>query len=263
MRLALIGDICGHAGRNVLADNLRRIRTEHGLDFIVANAENAAGGMGVTPDVSEELLDLGIHVLTSGNHIWAKRDIYEYLDETDRLLRPANYPQGAPGHGWGVFRESGLPEVAVINLQGRVFMPPVDCPFRTADSIMGELEGGPSIRIVDFHAEATSEKLCMGWYLNGRVTAVLGTHTHVQTADAHVLPGGETGYITDVGMTGAMNSVLGMKKEQALRRFLTGLPGRFEPAKKNPAIMGAVVDVDEATGRCTGIYRLHVSGTEF
>jgi len=257
LRLAFLGDICARAGRQALRSRLGNIISEFSLDIVLANAENAAGGMGVTPEVAEELFDMGIHLLTSGNHIWRHRDIYPYLEENPNLLRPLNYPKGAPGRGWHVYVKSGFPDVAVLNLQGRVFMPPVDCPFVAADRALAEINDDIRVRIVDFHAEATSEKVAMGWYLDGRVSAVLGTHTHIQTADEHVLPGG-TGYMTDLGMTGAINSVLGMKKGPVLRRFLTGLPERFSPAAKNAAIMGVLLDLDSSTGLCKTIERLRV-----
>ncbi len=257
MRIMLIGDICGRSGRQVLARRLPGIVLENRVDFVVANAENAAGGIGLTPDIADEILSYGVHVLTSGNHIWKKREIYSYLEEQRLLLRPCNYPPGAPGRGWGIFDLPGRPRVAVINVQGRVFMSPVDCPFRAVEAALSEIGDSARIHIVDIHAEATSEKAAMGWFLDGRVSAVLGTHTHVQTADERILPGG-TGYITDVGMTGSLNSVLGMKKDIALRRFLTGLPERFEPARKHPAVMGVVVEVDPQTGRCTEVTRFRV-----
>ena len=257
MNLAFLGDICGRAGRLALRKRLTKLKSDLSIDLVIANAENAAGGMGITPEVADELFDIGIQILTSGNHIWKKREIYPYLDENPNLLRPLNYPEGVPGRGSNVYRISGFPDLAIINLQGRVFMPPVDCPFLAADRTLAGMQDGPLLRIVDFHAEATSEKVAMGWFLDGRVSAVLGTHTHVQTADEHVLPGG-TAYITDLGMTGAVNSILGMKKEPALRRFLTGLPERFYPSKKNPVIMGVVLDLDPATGKCNSIQRLRV-----
>ncbi|MBI4774852.1 MAG: TIGR00282 family metallophosphoesterase [Deltaproteobacteria bacterium] len=257
MKLAFFGDICGSAGRQALRKRLNDLKSEFSIDIVLANAENAAGGMGVTPEVADELFDMGIHVLTSGNHIWKQREIYPYLDENPNLLRPLNYPDGVPGRGLNVYRKAGIPEVAVINLQGRVFMPPVDCPFLAAERALAEMNDGPRVRIIDFHAEATSEKVAMGWFLDGRVSAVLGTHTHIQTADEQVLPGG-TGYITDLGMTGSVNSILGMKKGPVLHRFLTGLPERFSPARKNPVIMGALLHLDPSTGACRSIQRLRV-----
>jgi len=257
LKLAFFGDICGRAGRQALRNRLSELKSEYSIDIVLANAENAAGGMGVTPEVADELFDMGIHVLTSGNHIWKQREVYAYLDENPNLLRPLNYPDGAPGRGLHVYRKSGFPDMAIINLQGRVFMPPVECPFLAADRALAGIKDGPLLRIVDFHAEATSEKVAMGWFLDGRVSAVLGTHTHIQTADEQILPGG-TGYVTDVGMTGSVNSVLGMKKGPVLRRFLTGLPERFSPARKNPVIMGALLHLDPSTGTCKSISRLRV-----
>ncbi len=263
MKFAFLGDICGRAGRRAVRECIPRIRRLYGVDLILGNAENSAGGMGVTPEIADELLDAGIQVLTSGNHIWQKREIYDYLNRTPELLRPYNYPHGAPGRGWGLFPTGGGGEFLVVNLQGRVFMPPVDCPFQAMEALLGEdiEKESPKIRIVDLHAEATSEKIAMGWFLDGRVSVVLGTHTHVQTADERILPEG-TGYITDVGMSGSVNSVLGMKKEGAIRRFVTGLPERLEPAKKNVVVMGIVFEVDESTGKCKHIERFQMSEEE-
>lgn len=231
MKILFIGDIFASPGRRAVAEHLPRLVQEENIDLTVANAENAAGGFGLTPAVAEELFALGLDVLTSGNHIWDKREIYDYLAEQPRLLRPANYPDELPGRGVWVGRaRNGVP-VAVINLQGRTYMPPIDCPFRKADEILPSLDPAVKVRIVDFHAEVTSEKMAMGWYLDGRVSAVLGTHTHVPTADARVLPQG-TAYQTDVGMTGPYESVIGVKADAVVRRFLTGLPVRFEPAKR-------------------------------
>lgn len=231
------------------------------IDLVVANAENAAAGFGVTADVVAELLDAGVDVLTSGNHIWDKKESLPILDQEPHLLRPANYPPGLPGRGWGVFRTSaGLP-VAVANLEGRVFMSNLDCPFRAADAILEELAGAARIVLVDFHAETTSEKGALGAYLDGRVSAVLGTHTHVQTADERVMPGG-TAFISDVGMTGSRDSVIGIRKELSVERFLTQLPVRFEVAKREPVLCGAVVTIDETSGRARGIERVLIVDSE-
>ncbi len=222
MKILFIGDIFGQPGRRIVKEALPALLEEFSPDLVLANGENAAAGFGITPPLVEELLDTGIAVLTSGNHIWDKKEILPYLREhaDGRLLRPANYPAGAPGHGMYLGKTRSEIEYAVLNLQGRVFMPAIDCPFRTADSLLAEIPERVRIRIADMHAEATSEKLAIGWYLDGRVTAVLGTHTHVTTADEAVLPGG-TAYITDLGMTGPYDSVIGIEKESIIKKFLT------------------------------------------
>ncbi len=230
---------------------------EHRIDFVVANCENAAAGFGVTAEIVEELYASHIDVLTSGNHIWDKKEVMAFVDDYETLLRPANYPEGAPGRGSVVIPTLGGFPIGVINLAGRVFMHPLDCPFRTAEREIEKLKKKTRMIIVDMHAEATSEKIAMGWYLDGRVTAVLGTHTHVQTADDRILPGG-TAYITDVGMTGPHESVIGVQKEQALRKFLTQLPTRFEPATGGVRIQGVHLDVDEETGTCRHIERISI-----
>ena len=220
--------------------------------------ENAAAGFGVTPAIAEELLGMGLDVLTSGNHVWDKRETYDYLARQPRLLRPANYPD-APGRGVIALRARNGAECAVLNLQGRTYMPPTDCPFRKADQLLGELDPAVKVRFVDFHAEVTSEKIAMGWYLDGRVSAVIGTHTHVPTADTRILPGG-TAYQTDCGMTGPYHSVIGVETGIILRRFLTGLPVRMEAARQCPELHAVIVDVDEATGMARAIRRHSVKG---
>jgi len=261
VNILFIGDVNGRAGRNLVREHLDRLVDRHSVDYAVANVENAADGFGVTPALAAELAGHGLHVMTSGNHIWDKAEILPYIEENRFLLRPHNYPGGTPGTGVHVgSTASGIP-VAVINLMGRVFMTPLDCPFRTADRVLRELEGRCRVILVDFHAEATSEKVAMGWHLDGRVSAVLGTHTHVQTSDERVLPGG-TAVITDAGMTGSRDSVIGIEKELALRRFLQQMPVRFACARRNPRLCGVVVDVDESTGRARGIQRLDLPGTE-
>jgi len=248
----MIGDVVGKLGRRALALLLPHLRRQYSIDLVVANGENAAGGKGLTIATAQEILAAGVDVITSGNHIWEYREIYQALDEGHfPILRPHNYPQGAPGRGF--WARDG---VAVVNLQGRVFMPhDVECPFRTADRLLMELRG-IRIIIVDMHAEATSEKVALGWYLDGRVSAVLGTHTHVPTADARILPKG-TAYITDVGMTGARDSVIGMETGAVIERFLTQLPTRFSPQERGPAVFNAVlVEVEDATGRALSIRRL-------
>lgn len=244
-----------------MREHLGHLIGERRVDLTVVNAENAAGGFGVTPAIAEELFDLGAQVLTTGNHVWDKREILEYIQSVPpdsqerprRLLRPANYPPGGYGHG---HYEGVLPSgqsFAVLNLQGRTFMPALDDPFRAADVLLSRIRA--KVILVDFHAEATSEKIAMGWYLDGRVTGVIGTHTHVPTADERVLPGG-TAYQTDVGMSGPFDSVIGVEKEQILARFLTGMPGKFEAAKGDPRMCAALIECDEATGRAHSIQRL-------
>lgn len=255
MNILFIGDIVGRAGRQALARWLSRLVDDHGIDLVVANGENAAGGFGLTLEVARELFDLGVQVITSGNHIWDKREICDYLDEQPALLRPANYPPGLPGRGSGVFSTPGGVRVGVLNLEGRVFMSNLDCPFRAADELIATLRQRTPVILVDFHAEATSEKAAMGHYLDGRVSAMVGTHTHVQTADERILPGG-TAYITDVGMTGSRDAVIGIRKELAIERFLTQLPVRFEVAKKDPVLNAVAISIDEQTGRAVAVERI-------
>ena len=257
MRILFIGDIVGRPGRRVLEERLPELVAQHEPPLVVANCENAAAGFGITPALVEELLAAGIDVLTSGNHIWDRKEILPYFEQgaaSGRLLRPANYPS-APGRGLFVGKtRTGVP-CAVLNLQGRVFMPDIDCPFKTADRLLESLPREVKVIIVDMHAETTSEKQAMGFYLDGRVSAVLGTHTHVPTADEKILPGG-TAYLTDVGMTGPYASIIGNDKEAVLERFLTGLPTRFEVAEEDTRLCGAIVDLDEQTGRARSIHRV-------
>lgn len=257
MRVMILGDVMGRPARRAVRDLVPSLIKKEELDLVVANAENAAGGMGVDIKSAKELTSAGVNVLTSGNHIWKKKEIYSYLDEEETLIRPANYPAGAPGKGWCAWRQDGM-SALIINIQGRVFMPNhVEDPFRCVDEILKhQREYGPVI-IVDMHAEATSEKNAMGWYLDGRASVVFGTHTHVQTADERILPGG-TAYITDVGMCGPFDSVIGMEKETVIRGFLTQLPRQFEVAEDNVVLQGIVVDVDTANGKATDIRRLRV-----
>jgi metallophosphoesterase (TIGR00282 family) len=257
MRILFIGDIFGHAGRRIVKDALPPLRQEFQPDLVLANAENAAAGFGITPPLVEELLDLDIAVLTSGNHIWDKKEIYPYLREhlDGRLLRPANYPKEAPGHGLYVGNTPAGIGYAVINLQGRVFMPAIDCPFRKADALLEGIPPEVKIRIVDMHAEATSEKQAMAWYLDGRVTAVLGTHTHIPTADETVLPQG-TAYVTDLGMTGPYESIIGMERQAVIQKFLDQLPTRFEVAKGGVRLSAALLEADPQTGRALSISRI-------
>ncbi|HEX16093.1 MAG TPA: TIGR00282 family metallophosphoesterase [Deltaproteobacteria bacterium] len=255
MRILFIGDVVGRAGRRAVREVLPLLKREEEIDFVVANGENAAGGIGITPEKAEELLSMGVDVITSGNHIWKKREILPYLDRHPRILRPANYPPGAPGRGSGVYTARDGTRVAVLNLEGRVFMRPLESPFRVSEQQIEILKGQTPIVIVDFHAEATSEKMAMGWFLDGEVTAVIGTHTHVQTSDERILPGG-TAYITDAGMTGPVNSVIGMKKEIAIQGFLTQLPNRFEVAAGEVELQGVILEVEETTGRALEIRRV-------
>lgn len=252
--LLFIGDIFASAGRRIVGDHLQRIVSDEHIHLTIANAENAAGGFGVTPMIAEELFTMGLDVLTSGNHIWDKKEIFDYLPSKSSLLRPANYAEELPGRGVCVARARNGVDCAVINLQGRTYMPNTDCPFRKADEILRALDPQIKVRFVDFHAEVTSEKIAMGWYLNGRVSAVVGTHTHVPTADTKILDGG-TAYQTDVGMTGPYESVIGVKREGALRRFLTALPIRLEAARHDAQLHAVIVAVDEMTGKAISIRR--------
>lgn len=255
MRLLIIGDIVGRSGRRAVKVNVGSLRKEFRLDFVIANGENAAGGKGITEEIARELFSYGVDVLTMGNHVWNKREAFEYIDRETRIVRPANYPPGTPGLGWAVYDTTGNVKVAVINLAGRIFQEPLDCPFRKADDIIARVKEKARIIIVDFHAEATSEKAAMGWYLAGRVSAVVGTHTHVQTADERILPGG-TAYITDLGMTGPMDSVIGVKKEAAIRKFVTQIPQYFEVAAGPFQFNGVLIEIGEDTGEATDIQRI-------
>ena len=258
MNILFIGDIFGSPGRRIVADHLQDIVESNRIDLTIANAENAAGGFGLTPAIAEELFGLGLDLLTSGNHVWDKREVYDYLRRQPRLLRPANYPD-APGQGAIVWRARNGVDCAVINLQGRTYMPPTDCPFRKADQILGALDPAIKVRFVDFHAEATSEKIAMGWYLDGRVSAVIGTHTHVPTADTRILPGGAA-YQTDCGMTGPYHSVIGVQTDIVVQRFLTGLPVRMEAARQHAEMHAVIVEVDETTGKARAIRRHAIDG---
>jgi 2',3'-cyclic-nucleotide 2'-phosphodiesterase len=254
MNILFIGDIFASPGRGLVARYLQEIITTEKIQLAVANAENSAGGFGVTPLIAEELFSMGMDVLTSGNHVWDKKEIFDYLPRQPRLLRPANYPAELPGQGLIVTKARNGVEVAVIDLQGRAYLPATDCPFRKADQILGSLDPKVKVRLVDFHAELTSEKMAMGWHLNGRVSAMLGTHTHVPTADERILSGG-TAYQTDVGMTGPYDSVIGSDKGLALRRFLTGMPIRLDSAKTGAELHSTIVTVDPETGQAVGIRR--------
>jgi metallophosphoesterase (TIGR00282 family) len=257
-RLLFIGDIVGRPGRDLVRRGLTALVRHRQIDLVIANVENAAAGFGVTPDLADEFLEQGVHVMTGGNHIWDKKEIVPYFDEQPRLIRPANFPAGTPGRGAFVARTAAGIPVAVVNVMGRVFMTAIDDPFRVVETEIEAVRAEARIIFVDFHAEATSEKVAMGWHLDGRATAVVGTHTHVQTADERILPHG-TAYITDVGMTGPHDSVIGVERSAILARFLTGLPQRFETASENPRLHAVVVTADEATGRARAIERVSLS----
>jgi len=250
MLILMIGDIIGQPGRQAVSKLLRDLRQQYELDMIIANAENAAGGFGLTSTITRELMDTGIDVLTSGNHIWAQKEIIPYLDCELPILRPLNYPPGVPGRGYIITRQ-----IMVVNLMGRTFMTALDCPFRAMDKLLAELEHKPPVIIVDFHAEATSEKVAMGRYLDGRVSAVLGTHTHVGTIDARILPQG-TAYVSDIGMTGPMDSIIGDDIESVLQRFLTGMPHRLSVGRGKPVFNAIMVEVAEDSGRAINIERI-------
>ncbi len=261
MNLLFIGDVFGKVGRDLVRLGVRRLAARHGVEFVIANGENCAGGFGITRETGEELFDAGVDLMTTGNHVWDKKEALDYLPVEPRIVRPANFPAGVPGKGTAIGRSAGGDEVAVLNVMGRVFMQPLDDPFALARQEAARLRARTPIVIVDMHAEATSEKIAMGWHLAGAVTAVIGTHTHVQTADEQILPGG-TAYITDVGMTGPHDGVIGVERDPVIGRFLTGLPARFESARGNPKLHAVVVGIDPATGHATGITRLSLTRRE-
>jgi len=259
VKILFVGDVFGSPGRRIVREHLPHVMETHGIDLLIINGENAAGGFGITPTIAEEIFDMGAHVITTGNHVWDKKEIIDVMNGATgdqrgrRILRPANFVKGTPG--FGVY-EGKLPSgdaYAVINLQGRVFMANSDDPFRKADELLQQISA--KVIFVDFHAEATSEKSALGWYLDGRVTAVVGTHTHIPTADERILPQG-TAYITDVGMSGPYDSVIGVEVELVLNRFLTNMPGKFEAAKGNPKMCAVVVECDAVTGRASSIQRI-------
>jgi len=255
LKILYIGDTVANAGRTIVRTHLKELQEQHSIDLTILNCENAAPGNGVTPQMADDFLDWGIDVLTSGNHIWNKKEILPYLNKQSRLLRPANYPPENPGRGVVVVKTRAGEPVAVINLQGRVYMLPIDDPFRCADAQLAALPKNVKAIFVDMHAEATSEKVAMGWYLDGRVSAVIGSHTHIPTADERILPGG-TAYQTDAGMTGPFDSVIGVMKEAAIKRFLTQMPERFEPASQDARLNAVVIDVDGETGKARSILRV-------
>ena len=264
MNILFVGDVFGSAGRHIVREHLPHVLETNSVDLLILNGENSAGGFGITPTIAEDLFDLGVHVITTGNHVWDKKEIFEYMtvpvdshERGRRVLRPANYSANTPGYG---LYQGTLPtgqQYAVINLQGRVFMSSCDDPFRKADELLDQIarESGAKVIFIDLHGEATSEKAALGWYLDGRITALIGTHTHVPTADERILPGG-TAFQTDAGMSGPYNSVIGVEVEQVLQRFLTGLPGKFDAAKGNPKMCATLIGCDGATGRAHSIQRI-------
>ena len=258
VKILFVGDIVGKPGRQALSRELHRLVDRHTIDIVIANGENAAGGFGLTGEVAKELFGHGIHLLTGGNHIWDKKEQVAFILSDPRIIRPANYPAGAPGVGSAILTTPGGVKVAVLNLEGRVFMKSLECPFLVADREIQRLKQETPIIFVDFHAEATSEKSALGWYLDGRVSALVGTHTHVQTADERILPQG-TAFLTDAGMTGSFDSVIGMGKEETIHRFLTQLPSKFEVGKKDIRLNAVVIGVDEVSGKALSIERINMS----
>jgi 2',3'-cyclic-nucleotide 2'-phosphodiesterase len=257
----MIGDIVAKPGRKLVEMHLPSLIEQHKLDFVVANVENIAHGFGVTPETADELLRMGANVLTSGNHIWDKKEIMEYIHSENRLLRPANYPKITPGKGHVIARSRKGLKVGVLNVQGRVFMGPSEDPFSIAQDLVEQMRKETPIILVDMHGEASSEKQAMGWFLDGKVTAVCGTHTHVPTADQRILPAG-TAYVTDIGMTGPYDSIIGVEKEQIIQKFLDQIPTRFEPAKENPILQSMLIEVDESSGLAQKIQRITVRGED-
>ena len=258
MKVLIFGDVVGKPGITVLCQTLRKLKEQHEAEFVVVNVENAADGAGITAKIGDEILAAGVDVMTSGNHIYDKREGIAYIETQPRLLRPANYAPDTPGRGlWLGSTNAGTP-IAVLNVQGRVFMPPTECPFRTADKLIQEIGNRAAVIILDHHAEATSEKQAMGRYLDGRVSVVVGTHTHVQTADEQVLPGG-TAYITDLGMTGPHDSIIGVESQIVIQRFLRGMPNRFETASGDARVSGIIVEINESTGKAVSIERIQAN----
>ena len=261
MRILFVSDVYGRAGRRVAAECIPRLTRDREVDFCVVNGENAAGGFGLTENIARKLHSYGADVITSGNHIWDRKELAAHLDKTDRVLRPLNYPPGVAGRGSAVVPSRQGTPVAVVNLQGRTQMASIDCPFRLGRAEVERLKQETPVVFVDFHAEATAEKVAMGWYLDGKASAVIGTHTHIQTADERILPRG-TAYLTDAGMTGPHDSVIGVRAPLAIQRFLTQMHVRFKPADANPKLCGVLIDVDPASGRATGIERLQLDAAE-
>lgn len=253
--VALIGDVIGEPGRKALFLSLSGLIQKHHIDFVIVNGENAAGGFGITGKIASRLYSYGVDCITTGNHVWRNREVYGALENNQRLLRPANYPKGAPGTGWTIL-EKNSNRLAVLNLLGRVYMEPLDSPFETARKEIAHIQKETKNIIVDFHGEATSEKVALGWFLDGKVSAVIGTHTHVQTADERILPGG-TAYLTDAGMTGPFDSVIGMRKENALKKFVTLIPSKFSVAENDVRLNGVLVSIEPETGRASDIVRIN------
>ena len=260
MRILFIGDIIGRVGRRAIGNFLPKIIDKEQIGFVIANGENLAGGIGITPDTAKELFKMGVDVITTGNHVWKKKEIIPYLKEEERILRPINYPELAPGRGFGIYNKEDK-KVGVINAEGRIFMNSLDCPFRTTLDAVEEIKRSTSIIIVDFHAEATSEKEALGWFLDGKISALIGTHTHVQTNDDRILLGG-TGYITDAGMTGPVDSVIGINKDIAIKRFLSQMPYKFEVAKGEVELNGVIIDVEDISGKCINISKIKVKTSQ-
>lgn len=254
-RVMMIGDIVGRPGRMIIKEKVKLYKKKYELDFIIANGENSAGGVGITKAIADELFNNSIDFITMGNHTWDKKEIFEFIDHESCLIRPANYPPGTPGKGSSIVRFGKGIRIGIINLSGRTFLSPLECPFRAADEIVKSIARETPIIIIDFHAEATSEKIAFGWFMDGKVSAVIGTHTHVQTADERILPGG-TGFITDVGMTGPRDSVLGVRTDLVLEKFITQLPVRFEIASGIAQINALIIDIDEKTGKTIRIERI-------
>jgi 2',3'-cyclic-nucleotide 2'-phosphodiesterase len=255
MKILFVGDIVGKPGREAVERLVPEMRRECGIDFVIANAENSSGGSGITPQTAGELFNASVDVLTSGDHIWKRKEIFELIRSESKIIRPINYPAGAPGSGYGIFKTASGIKVGVINVLGRVFLEPIDCPFKAVKAAVIEIRKETPVILVDIHAEATSEKIALGWYLDGDVSAVIGTHTHVQTADERILPKG-TAYLTDAGMVGPFDSVLGRRVDNVLERFLQCVPVRFEVASDNIQMHGVIVDIDEKNGCARSITRV-------
>ncbi|EFM13137.1 metallophosphoesterase [Paenibacillus curdlanolyticus YK9] len=260
MKVLFIGDIVGSVGRGAVKKVLPALKSKYNPHIIIANGENAAAGRGITAAIAKELFDAGVHGITMGNHTWDNRDLFEWIDDEPRIVRPANFPPGAPGSGAAVIKANGK-KLGIINLQGRTFLPPIDCPFRAADELIDEMRNETNQILVDFHAEATSEKIAMGWYLDGRASLVVGTHTHVQTNDDRILPEG-TAYLTDVGMVGPRDGVLGMERTAVLRRFLTQLPTRFVVDEGDWHFHALLLETDESTGKAVSIQKIRLTEEE-
>ena len=258
IKILFIGDVIGRSGRRAVLLTLPDLRRRRSIDLVVANGENLAGGFGLTEETATEVFDAGVDCITSGNHLWDRRDSISFIKREERILRPANYPDGAPGAVSATYELRGGARAAVVDLQGRVFMQNIDCPFRTAERLVSDLRREASIILVEVHAEATSEKMALGWFMDGKATAVVGTHTHVQTADERILPGG-TAYITDIGMTGGFDSVIGMQKQGAIERFLTHIPVRLEPSRGDVRLQGVLIEADAGSGRAKSIERVEVT----